>query len=965
MLRTSIVAALLWIPREVWKRKRVRLADHLELAVGRRVTRYHRRYREHLLASLRFIDLKGLATVGFYTPELDDVFVDVSLDYRAPHQVPDSVLADIPEVSDRHSIGDFLDRQQPMVLAVVGAPGSGKTTLLRHTARRVCEGRRGLRRTVPILVYLRDHIGVIVSDPTVRLPVLVRGTLGAHGHREPPGWFEQRLQDGDCVILLDGLDEVARQDDRRAVADWVECQTRQYPKNDFVITSRPQGYRTAPVDGAVVLQVRGFTDDQVTRFVRGWYRAVERHSTGMSTQDVALRAQADADDLLAMLRNAPALSDLTVNPLLLTMVANVHRYRGALPGSRVDLYGEICQVMLWRRHEAKRLTSELSGDRKEGLLRGLAFVMMGRQLRDIPRSQVIDELRPALRRISTTMTCEDFLANVSSNGLLIEREAGYFSFAHLTVQEYLAAMHIRDTGAVDVLAESVSDVWWRETTLLYTARAAADPIVEACLDFPSVTTLALAFDVADSGDLAPELRRRLDSLLESSEGDPARQRLRVGVLITRYLRRSLIRTGTAGRVCGMPINLQIDQMFLAERPEPAPCDRYTGTEPDEPISGVWASDAVAFVRWVNDITGGEPGYWLPTRGELDDPAVRRALTRSPALSHWIHAQSDGPELWTPAGNDHPNRIDGDVLVSHVRDDVTQSIPTLVYLALLHARGLRRAGAALDDIHHTLEFVRELVRDLTRAFARDRIMDRAMDRAMARAIDRGESRDVIRASDLIRTVDDVRNLVRDLARQLEHVHGRAVDRAVGLARSLAFALDLERTIAHVVGLAADTEIGLVDADVVGHALSTALHTAIGLDDETGQRGSGRFARVFIDETGVAGGTYDISLDAVASKIHAAPARLLASTGPALTPWARTVAGRLMETALPIFARQVPIEADTASAIRIAALCLAAEADVNNADDAGDTYRGLAAGITLLERRANGHSPATEAIVLATA
>ena len=52
--------------------------------------------------SLRFIDVKGLATVGFYTPELDDVFVDVSLAYRAPHQIGESLLAQPPaEVASR------------------------------------------------------------------------------------------------------------------------------------------------------------------------------------------------------------------------------------------------------------------------------------------------------------------------------------------------------------------------------------------------------------------------------------------------------------------------------------------------------------------------------------------------------------------------------------------------------------------------------------------------------------------------------------------------------------------------------------------------------------------------------------------------------------------------------------------------------------------------------------------------
>jgi|GEM_PF-6933047 len=127
----------------------------LNQAVRRRVSRFDRRYREFVLGSLRFIDLKGLATVGYYTPELDEVFVDVSLAFRAPNQVSGGLLAELPaEVTDRHSLGDFLDRPQPVVLAVVGVPGSGKTTLLRHAARQICRAHRGRRRAVPILLYL-------------------------------------------------------------------------------------------------------------------------------------------------------------------------------------------------------------------------------------------------------------------------------------------------------------------------------------------------------------------------------------------------------------------------------------------------------------------------------------------------------------------------------------------------------------------------------------------------------------------------------------------------------------------------------------------------------------------------------------------------------------------------------------------------------------------------------------------
>ena len=191
-----------------------------------------RHYRDFVLAGLRFIDQKGLATVGPFTPELREVFIDVSLASRPPHLVKEGLLADLPvNVTERKALSEFLDHPDPVVLAVIGAPGSGKTTLLRHTARQVYlrrQGRRGQKRHLPILLYLRDHAAAIIADPNVALTDLLRSTLGEIRATEPYGWFEQQLRDGGCVVLLDGLDEVAGSEGRRKVAVWAERQIRQY-----------------------------------------------------------------------------------------------------------------------------------------------------------------------------------------------------------------------------------------------------------------------------------------------------------------------------------------------------------------------------------------------------------------------------------------------------------------------------------------------------------------------------------------------------------------------------------------------------------------------------------------------------------------------------------------------------------------------------------------------------------------
>ena len=178
---------------------------------------------------MRFIDLKGLATVGYFTPELEDVFVDVSLAFRAPHKVPAGLLSDPSDeeigpdaIIERHSLTEFVDRPAPDILAVVGAPGSGKTTLLRHTARQACLGGRKRRCRVPMLLYLRDHVASIVARPDAGLRNSAAWHSGEEGSQRPNGWFEQRLSQGDCLVLLDGLDEVADSGDRVKVAAWVE-----------------------------------------------------------------------------------------------------------------------------------------------------------------------------------------------------------------------------------------------------------------------------------------------------------------------------------------------------------------------------------------------------------------------------------------------------------------------------------------------------------------------------------------------------------------------------------------------------------------------------------------------------------------------------------------------------------------------------------------------------------------------
>jgi predicted NACHT family NTPase len=124
---------------------------------------------------------------------------------------------------------------------------------------------------------------------------------------------------------------------RQRTVQWVQQQMIVYGNNRFVITSRPFGYRSNPLSGVAVLEVQPFTFEQVKQFVHNWYVANEIKSAVRDDPGVRMKAHEGAEDLLRRLRETPSLFALAVNPLLLTMIATVHRYRGSLPGARVTL----------------------------------------------------------------------------------------------------------------------------------------------------------------------------------------------------------------------------------------------------------------------------------------------------------------------------------------------------------------------------------------------------------------------------------------------------------------------------------------------------------------------------------------------------------------------------------------------------------------------------------------------------
>jgi predicted NACHT family NTPase len=270
------------------------------------------------------------------------------------------------------------------------------------------------------------------------------------------------------------------------------------------------------------LQVRPFTAKQQEEFVHNWYRANEIMSSQKDDPGVREDARRGAADLLDRLRSSNTISELAVNPLLLTMIATVHRYRSSLPGRRVELYSEICEVFLGKRHEARGLPSDLTPAQKIRVLRQLAFTMMDKELREIKATDALRSITKPLSAVSPNTKGEEFLKGVeNSSGLLVESESGKYGFSHLTFQEYLTAVHIIEGQLERVLIEHVDETWWRETIRLYCAQTDASGVISACLKSKTTASLSLAIEcVREAREVSPEIREEYQKMMDKGLEDP-------------------------------------------------------------------------------------------------------------------------------------------------------------------------------------------------------------------------------------------------------------------------------------------------------------------------------------------------------------------------------------------------------------------------------------------------------------
>jgi hypothetical protein len=585
---------------------------------------FQRNYYGYLIDTHQRYRTQGLDIPGAVDLGLEQMFIPLRVVPQAYDQIP-AKLIQVAEDTKNYTIWDFIaaSNTEPSFrrIALIAPPGSGKTILLKHLTLTYAKNaqrqqNRRAPRLIPILLHLREMRHDITRGD-LNLVELIECQPTIRDYNPPKRWFEKKLTEGQCLVMLDGLDEVPDEQQRQQVSQWIDKQIRTYLNSRFIITSRPLSFQTAPVtEVRASLKVKPFGFDQMEQFVYNWYLQNDSSQdplVGPKTISRSMRraARRKTADLMSRIKKSSSLAELALNPLLLTMITTVDDYsKKELPLHRAELFDEIYDVLLVKRQDARGIYDEQLATQTKQVLQLLALDMMQRNATEFKLSTSPAPIHRELQKFLGNKTLKDLLQRTdSASGLLIEVSPDTYAFAHQSIQDYLAAVQIKETDQTRLITENLDQQWWFETIYLYAVRSNdATAIVQETIRRSTAESLTLASillqdDVSMDENVRQQLRQTLDEGLKHS--NPQISKLAAQVKLGNRLRQLHPVDGTQEIDLDYVSHAEY-QLFLDAQPTDDPFypdhwqnTRFSPELASAPIAGLRGTDARAFCDWLN------------------------------------------------------------------------------------------------------------------------------------------------------------------------------------------------------------------------------------------------------------------------------------------------------------------------------------------------------------------------------
>jgi len=338
-------------------------------------------------------------------------------------------------------------------LFILGKPGAGKTTFLKYITLQAVKGE--LPQT-PVFVGLREW-----SESNKTLMEFIVEQFAICNFPKADSFIEYLLEKGKAILLLDGLDEVNSEHNKKVIKE-VKLFCKKYDKTQCLITCRVAGVDYSFEDFKY-MEVADFTDAQIETFVTKWFTKepikCEKFLTEFKQEQYR------------------GLRELASSPLLLGMLCLAFANSMEFTTRRVDIYEDAIDALL-RKWDSSRSISrdviyhDLTHQLKKRLFTFIAYKTFSDNEYLIKEQELAGYLSHCLKTLPNPEKQEldgevVLKAIEAQHGIFVERAQKIHSFSHLTFQEYFTACAIKgNVNYQKQLMQHITDSRWREVFLL-------------------------------------------------------------------------------------------------------------------------------------------------------------------------------------------------------------------------------------------------------------------------------------------------------------------------------------------------------------------------------------------------------------------------------------------------------------------------------------------------------------------